>query len=113
MKPNPMLCPQRFCFHWREAGTKEASGLYPDLEQALDAAQPVTESGCGYPFGECVRLRGRPDAPDGYEPNEPELEQAGLPWFYFIASREEVADEMREQYIRESEALWGPRHWLV
>jgi hypothetical protein len=37
--------------------------------------------------------------------------QDGLPWFYFMAGSQHVTDEMRDDYLRESELLWGRQHW--
>ncbi|MBZ9750601.1 hypothetical protein K7W42_06975 [Deinococcus sp. HMF7604] len=65
---------------------------------------------CDCPVGLCRRW-----SPEGktdwYEPCEPLLERAGLPWFYFIPSPSKLVEELRGAYILESEALWGRRHW--
>jgi hypothetical protein len=59
-------------------------------------------------FGsKCRRETGSPDDPDIYESCEPELEKYGLPWFYFIPDAEDLDDEFKEEYLRESQKLWG------
>lgn len=78
-----------------------------------EAPEPASiAEGCRNPFGRCSRLD--PDTGDGdyYEPHEPNLEEAGLPWFHFIAAPIDIVDNLRDQYIEESEALWGKEHWL-
>ena len=75
--------------------------------------QSVAE-GCGLSdssFGPCTRqdpVRGQHDY---YETHDPNLEKAGLPWFYFISSPLKIVKAFRKKYISESEALWGKEHW--
>jgi hypothetical protein len=91
-KPPRGRCPERFCFHWDDP----------------DEAHP--QGACGSPFGVCSRAN--PSATtDWYEPHEPRLERSRLPWFYFVSDPASLTPEAREAYVRESEALWGPRHW--
>ena len=44
---------------------------------------------------------------DYYEPCEPRLEEAGLPWFYFFPNAYTIVDELKADYERESRELWG------
>jgi len=83
--------------------------VYDSIEQALTEGSwtDFPAGGCGYSCGSCKRLSGSEKDKDLYEPNEPMLEQAGLPWFYFIPSTEQLAEPFHEEYIREAEALWG------
>ena len=68
--------------------------------------------GCGAEkFGVCSRLCNEPGTYDWYEPHEPHLERDGFPWFYFIPTPDKLTEECREEYIRESEKLWGKEHW--
>ncbi len=83
-KPPALECPREFCFLWDNS-----------------------EEACGCPFGLCKRLDAENGERDFYEPHEPNLERAGLPWFYFIADVEKVVAELREKYNRESQKLWG------
>ena len=57
--------------------------------------------------GECSRNRDNPGGKDWYEPCEPALKKAGLPWFYFTPSTKHLAEEFHEKYVRESRKLWG------
>ena len=43
---------------------------------------------------------------DFYEAHDGNLEQAGLPWFCF-ATLENLRPEFHEQFLRESEEIWG------
>ena len=72
--------------------------------------QTVAE-GCRNPFLVCRRLDPEHGQRDGYEDDRPNLEQAGLPWFYFYPSPDSLVPEVREKYVRESEAVWGKEHW--
>jgi hypothetical protein len=58
----------------------------------------------------CVRLDSVRGTNDFYEPDEPDLERAGLPWFYFIPDTHTLLGERKEPYLRESVALWGEDH---
>jgi hypothetical protein len=66
-----------------------------------------SEDGCACPFGRCTRLDPPSGDADFYEPHVPNLERAGLPKFYF-ATLESLRTELHEQFLRESEELWGP-----
>lgn len=111
-KPVANRCPGRFCIHWRERGGTVAPGPSDTLEAALARLGVVGRSGCGYAFGRCARLDGLSAVGDAYEPNEAALAANRLPWFFFIARPQSLVPELREKYVRESEALWGARHWL-
>jgi len=100
-KPDPAVCPRRFCFCW---GTDE-----PTTTGSL-ATTPVAD-GCGCPFGRCVRADPERGEHDWYEPHEPNLRAAGLPWFTFIPAPDLLVPARRAEYVAESEALWGPEHW--
>ena len=83
-KPPASECPREFCFLW-----------------------DTSEEACGSPFGLCRRLDAGHGERDFYEPHEPNLERAGLPWFYFIPDGEKLVAELRDEYERESQKLWG------
>jgi hypothetical protein len=83
-KPNPTECPKQFCFHWAEKGSRLAEGFYCSLDEALNHMAFVQDDFCACTFGLCIRLDSINGDKDWYEPNEPELERASLPWFYFI-----------------------------
>ena len=88
---------QHFCFFWQERGNFAAPGLYPTLADALRTMHEIERSGCGCPFEQCVR------DPDGsgpinwYEPCEPALAEAGLPWFYFTPGPHTLIPELYSQ----------------
>ncbi len=110
-KPSPMQCPQHFCFFWREAGTRAAPGMHKALSAAIERARDVDAAHCGCSYGRCIRLDSLHGDKDWYEPCEPALAQAGLPWFYFIPAPHLLVDEARAEYIADSEQLWGAQHW--
>ena len=86
-KPPLNICPEEFCFFWKEKGSGFALGLYNNLDEALMAIKPVEKSFCGCNFGKCIRNKENIEfceVNNWYEPSEPVLEKAGLPWFYFI-----------------------------
>jgi hypothetical protein len=83
-KPPTSICPREFCFLWSEEDEK-----------------------CDGSFGECCRNANNTGARDLYEPCEPELEKCGLPWFYFIPDTSMLASGRKEDYLRETEQLWG------
>ncbi len=107
IKPLAAVCPQEFCFNWRSPGSLVALGLHEDVEAALSALVPVTEGHCGWTLGLCTRLDSKDNDRDYYEPHEPNLERAGLPWFYFIPSADTLVEEAKEAYSAEAEQLWG------
>ena len=87
------------------------SRVYRSLEEALSAPRTVVSSPrCTCSFGTCSRAVPSPDNHDLYEPNEPALRKAGLPWFYFIANANSLVEDLREEYVSESAALWGSDH---
>ena len=100
-KPEPTLCPRAFCFFWRMGRVISAHSPEP---------QTVAE-GCCHPFWRCTRLDTERGQQDGYEDHRPNLEDAGLPWFYFYPSSDRLVPELRERYIKEPEVLWGKEHW--
>ncbi len=102
-KPNPHICPQAFCFFWCEADAVVAD--------VTGEAQRVIHPHCGCQFGRCLRLYPLEGNHDWYEPHEPALAHAGLPWFYFIPAPVAVNEDLRSTYSAESEALWGTNHW--
>ncbi len=107
VKPPADECPEECCFNWAPEGSEVALGVYSNVAESLKALVPVSEGMCIWSFGLCRRLYPHPSLRDYYEPDEPELERHGLPWFYFIRSQDRVAAERREEYIRESKRLWG------
>lgn len=111
-KPPVDVCPEQYSFHWvPPGGLADMSGrLHNSIEEALarrDSWVEVPDGGCVCRFGVCTRLDPVAGDHDWYETCEPELERDGLPWFYFIPSVEKVDSESREEYLRESQALWG------
>ncbi len=81
-------------------------GILPETPEPVSVAQ-----GCRCPCGLCTRLDAEQGDHDWYEPHEPNLRQAGLPWFYFIPTPAKLVPDLRTSYIEESEALWGEEHW--
>ena len=116
-KPPRNICPRQFCFNWVPPdGWADLSGkLYGSFEEAIYQPEDKTyfpDGGCGAgAFGPCCRVHDTPEAHDLYEPHEYQLKHANLPWFYFIPTPEKLAEEFREEYIHESEKLWGKEHW--
>ena len=110
-KPPALLCPQRYCFFWTEAGARAANGLYASLDEALKRLEPVAQSDYRCRHGLCLRADAANGNGDYYEPHEPRLDESGLPWFYFITTPMNVIDDLKEIYIRDPERLWGARHW--
>lgn len=106
-KPPPEACPRQFCFHFVRAGARFAPGLHRRLDEAVTAADVVAGDQCGWSGGRCVRLGVAGADGDWYEPHEPELERAGLPWFFFIPDSSHLVQELRARYLAEAAALWG------
>jgi hypothetical protein len=110
-RPPPEQCPRGYCWHWVVPGGKASppGRRYKSREEALrDSVNwPVwPEGGCACPFGPCKRLDPATGDADFYEPHTPNLERAGLPRFYFV-TLESLRPEFHEQFLRESEELWG------
>lgn len=109
-KPDPGTCPKSFCFHWARAGDRvdESGAEYDSFDEALSAANElVTSARCACSFGKCSRIQADPGCRDHYEPVEDFLRRAGLPWFYFVASKESLAEEFWDDYEKETRFLWG------
>lgn len=113
-KPDTAVCPEQFCFHWvPPGGAADLSGReYDSAEAAIDASNRWTtfpEGGCAFrpDLGKCMRNDIQRGLKDVYEPHEPNLDDAGLPWFYFT-TKESLAEEFHEDYDRDSEAWWNP-----
>jgi hypothetical protein len=110
-RPLPNICPQEYCFHWVVPGGKASppGRRYTSSLEALEDSVnwPVwPEGGCACSFGRCTRLDAATGEADFYEAHEWNLERVGLPWFYF-ATLENLRPEFHEQFLRESEVLWG------
>jgi hypothetical protein len=65
-----------------------------------------SEGGCACSFGRCIRLDQANGQADFYVSHDWNLDRAGLPWFYFT-TLENLRPEFHEQFLRESEQLWG------
>lgn len=93
-KPPADICPGKYCFSWvSAAGAAAMLGL--------------VKEGCPYWSGVCSRNDQVAGDVDLYEPHEPQLEEDGLPWFYFISSTQNLVPQLHEAYLRESQILWG------
>ncbi len=81
-----------------------------DPEQRLYA----TVGKCLCEFGAFTRNDAEKGTNDFYESDGPDLELAGLPWFYFITSPSNVTarNELRDKYVLDSETFWGKDHWM-
>lgn len=111
-KPPPDFCPGHYCFFWvPPGGSADMSGAtFGSFEEAVRQRSSWTtlpQGGCGCSFGTCTRFDPVAGDRDLYEPHEQALEKDGLPWFYFIASADNVGAEFREAYLRESQVRWG------
>lgn len=110
-RPSSGVCPEKFCFHWVPAGgmADMTGASYPSLQEALKANSRWTsfpEGGCACTWRVCARLDRKKGTRDFYEPCEPVLEDAGLPWFYFSTLRNLRAD-FHERFLKEAQAHWG------
>lgn len=110
-RPPPDICPRDYCLHWDVPGGKSPppERRYASSLEALKDSMnwPVWhEGGCACSFGRCIRLDPEGGDADYHDAHEWNLEQAGLPWFYF-ATLDPLRPEFHEQFLRESEALWG------
>jgi hypothetical protein len=111
-KPPAGTCPGKYCFYWIPPGRfADLSGrAYDSLDQTTIHCERWVEfphGGCTCTYGRCTRFDPTDGDRDRYEPCEPELENDGLPWFYFIASIENLDPEFHEKYLVESRELWG------
>ena len=105
-KPDPAVCPCQFCFFWSAANGKQRG-------RSVEERLYTTEGKCWCDFGICIRLNPEEGDRDWYSTDNPDLEEAGLPWFYFIPSPDSLVPHARDKYIADSEALWGREHWKV
>jgi hypothetical protein len=110
-RPPPDICPREFCFHWVVPGgfASPPGKTYRSRQEMLEDSVnwPMwPDGGCACPFGRCTRLDGVTGDADFYESHGPNLERAGLPWFYFN-TLENLRAEFHQQFLRESEQLWG------
>ena len=84
--------------------------VYDSLNEAILEIGEWTElpkGECGCAFGLCTRVDAANGDHDWYEPSEPNLARADLPWFYFIPSIENLDGEFHKAYLKESQSLWG------
>lgn len=110
-KPPADICPGRYCFMWMPvSGATSPDGTFLPSRGATSRraeGNDFPDGNCGCEFGVCTRLDPVHGDHDWYETDDPNLRRDGLPWFYFIPSAEHLVPEFREQYLRESHALWG------
>jgi len=113
-KPPAETCPKRFCVHWAEVGDKvtPVGHEFDSINESINAAVAVTSAKCACAFGLCKRGPDNSSNTDWYEPNDPALKKAGLPWFYFIAHLKNLGEQFHAQYTEESKALWGAHDGL-
>lgn len=109
MKPPANACPERYCFFWAESGSliTPPGKAYASIQDAFPDLRRVLRPSCRLGPGGCSRNCEQVGERDSYEACEPELESAGLPWFYFVPAVTSLKAEFRERYIRESRKLWG------
>ena len=81
--------------------------------RSLEERLYTREGECRCEHGICTRNDIEKGTRDYYESDGPDLELAGLPWFYFYSSPSSLTERggIREKYIVESEVLWGKEHW--
>ncbi|MDQ6418002.1 hypothetical protein RB620_01000 [Paenibacillus sp. LHD-117] len=80
-------CPEKFCFHWVEKGTKRLPFQFSNVDEAYKISRKFTPSKtsyCGCAFETCKRLVLDEDNKDWYEPNEPLLEEYKVSAKHFI-----------------------------
>lgn len=110
-RPPAAVCPKSFCFNWVPAGgVADMTGkTYSTFTEAVSPKAYWTSfpsGGCGSIFGRCTRKDPENGDRDCYEPCEPNLRAAGLPWFYF-STTDNLHSDFHERFLRESEAYWG------
>jgi hypothetical protein len=111
-KPPSDFCPGKYCFMWVPPGGKaDMSGRsYKSLEKAFANQKDwvsFPKGGCSCSRGICTRIDPVNGDGDFYESCGPALKEDGLPWFYFISSVANLAKPFHEEYVRESQKLWG------
>ena len=82
---------------------------YSSIQDAIRVSDEWTafpNGGCACSFGVCTRLDKEGGCRDFYEPCEPRLEEAGLPWFYFVTLAC-LHPTFHARFKRESKAHWG------
>ena len=114
VKPPRTVCPEQFCFHWAAAGDRvtDVGRGYDSIDHAIADATAVDSARCACAFGACMRNPVAQSGTDWYEPDERALENAGLPWFYFIASVKNLVEQNHERYNKESTEIWGEHDGL-
>ena len=86
----------------------ESGKEYDSFDAACAAAETtITTARCACIFGKCSRNINDPGPGDQYELSEGLLKEAGLPWFFFIASKNNLAPEFWGEYEREGEKHLG------
>lgn len=123
IKPPKHVCPKHYCFFFAGVDSEFAEGLYDNVAAAWKHLQLVTEDSCTCGFlGICIRQDPINGNNDWYEPCEPELSKARLPWFYFMSKPPAATDpadspqEARQRYkqykkyLKQSRLLWGKDH---
>jgi hypothetical protein len=109
IRPGKDVCPEKYCFHWVTAGgfAGMTGRKYSSREEALRFAErtPFPEGGCSCTFGLCKRLDPVNGTQDFYEPCEPRLEEAGLPWFYFCTLKS-LSPEFQQKFLLEAQQWW-------
>ena len=81
---------------------------YDSFSEAVDSGKrgvTFPEGGCGAPIGICKRESQNPDDDDLYEPEEYNLQKAGLPELFFY-DPENLVEEYRDEYLIMAEELW-------
>jgi len=82
---NSEACSEKYCFNWEVPGGRSSPGLHNNLATALSKSVLVSESGCGWSQGTCIRDSKKlgEGTADYYEPHEPNLRKAGLSVYHF------------------------------
>lgn len=108
-KPPAGICPKEFCCFWSRKGEfRDQTGKqWDDKLSAIRAATEVSKDGCHCFFGKCSRDESEKGTSDFYEPDEIRLRKAELPWFYFLSGPENIREEFRAKFLRESHEWWS------
>src|SRR2546428_268420 len=101
-RPPANVCPREFCFYWVVPGGMAATPgrVYESSQEMLmdwSNWKIYSEGACICPLGRCTRLDPVAGDRDFYESENPALEDAGLPWFYFHTTKN-LHPEFREQF---------------